>query len=437
VSEETERFAPATGPLRGSTTVPGDKSITHRALMIAALCEGPAVIHRPLWAGDTRSTARCLRAAGVRIESAVVGCGGGGETGDVVVRGVGLDGLRAPSDPMDAGNSGTSLRLLAGLFAGGQGDYVIDGDDSLRRRPMDRIVAPLSAMGVRVEARDGRFPPLRIQGGTVSAVRYELPVASAQVKSCVLLAGLHAHGRTEVVEHVPSRDHTERLLALAGAQVEVDGGVAAVVGRPSLRLDDVTVPGDPSSAAFLAAAAALLPGSELLVRDVGVNPTRMGFYEVLRRMGADVSWFAASGAGEPTGTLLVRQAPLHGTHVDADEIPQLIDEVPLVALLATAAEGETVVDGVGELRVKESDRLSAIGDIISGLGGRIETTDVSFRVMPGRLRGGVVHSRGDHRLAMLGAIAGLISEEGVDVTGFETATVSFPGFRQTLMEVLH
>jgi 3-phosphoshikimate 1-carboxyvinyltransferase len=217
----------------------------------------------------------------------------------------------------------------------------------------------------------------------------------------------------------------------------VGGGGVAVAGRPHLQLDDVTVPGDPSSAAFLATAAALLPGSELVVKDLGVNPTRMGFYEVLRRMGGDVSWPTTQSLGEPSGTLLVRQAPLHGTHVRAEEIPLLIDEVPLLALLATAAVGETVVDGVGELRVKESDRLAAVGDIISGLGGRIEIGDESFRVVSGRLRGGVVHSRGDHRLAMLGAIAGLVSEEGVEVAGFEAATVSFPGFRQTLMEVLH
>jgi 3-phosphoshikimate 1-carboxyvinyltransferase len=436
VSEETVRFAPASIALRGSVTVPGDKSISHRALMIGAVCERPVVVRRALWAGDTRSTAACLRAVGVRIESAIAGCGGGGEPGDVLVRGVGLDGLRASGEPLDAGNSGTTLRLLAGLLAGGHGSFLLDGDESLRRRPMDRIVVPLQQMGVRIEAHDGRFPPLRVAGGTVAPLRYELPVASAQVKSCVLLAGLHAHGRTEVVERVPTRDHTERLLALAGADVVTSGGVVAIEGRPQLDLGEVTIPGDTSSAAFVVAAAALVPGSELTVLGVGLNPTRMGLLEVLRRMGADVSWTATQAAGEPRGALHVRFAPLHGVHVVPDEIPSLIDEVPLLALLATAAEGETVVEGVGELRVKESDRLTAVGEILAATGGRIEIGADAFRVLPGRLRGGVVDSRGDHRLAMLGAIAGLISEEGVTVVGFDAAAVSFPGFRQTLMEVL-
>jgi 3-phosphoshikimate 1-carboxyvinyltransferase len=436
VNRRVENIRPATGPLRGEVTVPADKSITHRALMVAAVCDAPVVVHRPLWAGDTRSTARCLRAAGVRIESAVVGRGGGGQQGDVVVRGVGLDGLQAPQAPMDAGNSGTTVRLLAGLLAGGSGRFVLDGDNSLRRRPMDRIVAPLRAMGVTVEASDGQYLPLRIDGGRVLATTYELPVASAQVKSCVLLAGLHAAGRTAVVERVPSRDHTERMLRQAGADVSVEGGVVSLCGRPQLQLDELSVPGDPSSAAFVVAAAALIPGSELVVREVGLNPTRMGFFEVLRRMGGDVTWGVEEGQGEPRGTLVVRQAPLHGVHVSPEEAPLLIDEVPLVALLATAAEGETIVEGVAELRVKESDRLAAVGDIITRLGGRIDVADDSLRVRPGRLHGGVVDSRGDHRLAMLAAVAGLVSENGVGVEGFEAAAVSFPGFLQALMEVL-
>jgi len=436
VNRQVEHVRPATGPLRGDLAVPADKSITHRALMIAAVCDGPVLVRRPLWAGDTRSTARCLHTAGVRIESAVVGCGGGGQQGDAVVRGVGLDGLRARQAPMDAGNSGTTVRLLAGLLAGGSGRFVLDGDDSLRRRPMDRIVAPLRAMGVAVAARDDRYLPLQIDGGPVRATTYEMPLASAQVKSCVLLAGLHATGRTAVVERVPSRDHTERMLRQAGADVSVEGGVVRLNGRPQLHLDELTVPGDPSSAAFVAAAAALIPGSELVVRQLGLNPTRMGFFEVLRRMGGDVAWGAGEGQGEPCGTLVVRQAPLHGVRVSPEEVPLLIDEVPLVALLATAADGETVVEGAAELRVKESDRLAAVGDIIAGLGGHIEISDDSFRVLPGRLRGGVVDSRGDHRLAMLAAVAGLVSKDGVTVEGFEAAKVSFPGFLQALMEVL-
>jgi len=426
-------FSPATRPLRGELSVPSDKSITHRALMIAAVCRGPVRILRPLWAGDTRSTARCLRSLGVRIEPADVGSDA---AGDILVQGVGLDGLVAPQDTLDAGNSGTTMRLLAGLVAGVPGEIVIDGDESLRQRPMRRIMEPLRQMGVAAEAEDGRHPPVTVRGGRVRAVRYQLPVASAQVKSCVLLAGLHADGITEVVEPTPSRDHTERLLQLAGADVHTSDGVIALRGRPELALDAVGVPGDASSAAFLAAAAAVLEGSSLVVRGVGLNPTRMGFYEVLRRMGACVDWEVAAGEGEPQGTLRVGQAPLRGVRVSAKDVPLLIDEVPLLALVATAADDHTVIEGLAELRVKESDRLTAVADIITDLGGRIDVAGDALHVHPGRPIGGVVDSRGDHRLAMLGAIAGLMSRDGATVERFEAAEISFPGFERVLEEVL-
>jgi len=433
MSGRTVTFAPAGGPLRGDLRVPSDKSITHRALMIGAVCSGPVVVRGPLWAADTLSTAACLRRVGVPIDPAA----GTGEDdrGDVVVRGVGLDGLVAPDGSLDAGNSGTTLRLLAGLLAGGRGVFVLDGDASLRGRPMDRIVDPLRAMGIEVDARDGSYPPVAVHGGAPTAVRYAPPMASAQVKSCVLLAGLHADGVTAVVERVPSRDHTERLLAEAGAEVRLEGDAVTLVGRPRLSLDEVRVPGDPSSAAFLVTAAALVPGSSLTVRRLCLNPTRLGFFEALREMGGDVEWCACARGGEPVGDLSVRWAPLHGIRLAAERVPALIDEVPLLALLATAAGGETVLDGLGELRVKESDRLAAIATIVSGLGGTAEVEEDSLRVRPGRLRGGLVRAMGDHRMAMLGAVAGLCSDEGVRVEGMDAAAVSFPGFEAALREV--
>ncbi len=428
-------FSPTTRPLHGELTVPADKSITHRALMIAAVCCGPVRIVHPLWAGDTQSTVRCLRGLGVRIEP-VDDARRDAAVDDVIVHGVGLDGLAAPQGVLDAGNSGTTMRLLAGLAAGVDGRVVIDGDESLRRRPMDRIMEPLRRMGVTATARDGRYPPVIVHGGRVQAIRYGLPVASAQVKSCVLLAGLHAEGATEVVEPSPSRDHTERLLRLAGADVDTSAGVITLSGRPELALDSVSIPGDPSSAAFLVAAAALIPGSSLVVHDVGLNPTRMGFYKVLRRMGARVGWEVSADDGEPCGDLRVEQAALRGVQVSAEEVPLLIDEVPLLALVATAAQEETVIEGLAELRVKESDRLTAVADIITRLGGRVDVVGDALLVQPRRLLGGVVDSRGDHRLAMLGAVAGLMSRDGVTVERFEAAEVSFPGFRHTLEEVL-
>ena len=439
----TVTFRPS-GPVRGRLRVPSDKSITHRALMIAAVADGDTVVREPLWAADTRSTAACLRAMGVRMSHTSAG---DPAEGDVVVHGRGLDSLQAPRDVLDAGNSGTTLRLLSGLVAGGDGTFTFDGDASLRRRPMDRVVAPLRAMGVHVEARDGRLLPLSVRGGAVQAADYTLPVASAQVKSCVLLAGLHATGLTRVTEPAPTRDHTERILAAAGATISREGSTVALQGRPRLRLAEVKVPGDPSSAAFLAAAAAMIPGSDLTVTGVGLNPTRMGFFETLREMGTEVEWSRVEGPGdqnaagspadgEPAGVLRVAFAPLQGVHVPAARVPLMIDELPLLALVATAAQGETVVEGAGELRHKESDRLLAIERVLSALGGHAEIGQDSFRVLPVRLKGGSVDSRGDHRLAMLGAVAGLVSRDGVSVTGFETAAVSFPTFQQSLMEVL-
>lgn len=418
------------GPLRGRVRVPADKSITQRALLVGAVGDEVAEIAGPLWAGDPAATTGMLEALGVRVEREA-----GGRTARV--HGVGLRGLRPPAGPLDAHNSGTGMRLLAGLLTGQEGRFVLDGDESLRRRPMDRIVEPLRLMGGRVGARDGRYAPLVIEGGEVRPLEYRLPVASAQVKSCLLLAGLFADGETVVVEPAPTRDHTERLLAAAGVPVVVAGERVAVRGVTRLRVERVDVPGDISSAAFLVAAAVTVPGSELELLDVGLNPTRCGFLKVARRMGADVDWnVERESAGEPRGTVTVRASRLRGVEVAAGEIPSLVDEVTLVALLATAAEGETVVRGVGELRAKESDRLDAIVDIVLGLGGDAESDGDALLVRGRALRGGVITSRGDHRLALLGAVAGLACPQGVAIDGFEAAAVSFPDFEPILREVV-
>jgi 3-phosphoshikimate 1-carboxyvinyltransferase len=424
------RHFAACGPLRGRLRVPGDKSIMQRALLIGAVSDGPVEIVNPVWAGDPLSTAHMVADLGAEVE------GVGGRAMRAVVHGLGLRGLRAPGHSLYAGNSGTGMRLLAGLLAGQRGRFVIDGDRSLRARPMARIIQPLRAMGVTIAARDDRFAPLTIEGGTPRPIHYRLPVASAQVKSCILLAGLFADGETVVTEPLTTRDHTERMLAAAGVAVRRHAGTVSVRGADRLCLERVVVPGDPSSAAFLVAAALLVPGSSLELDDVGLNPTKAGFFEVVRAMGADVSWhITAEDGGEPRGVVRVAHSPLHGIRISAGQTSTMIDEVTLVALLASFAEGETVIEGVADLRSKESDRLAAIVAILRGLGGDAEAREGQLRVGGRRLHSGVVASLDDHRLALLGAVAGLAIPGGVTVAGFEAADVSFPGFERALAEV--
>jgi 3-phosphoshikimate 1-carboxyvinyltransferase len=427
---DTIAFRPS-GPLRGSVRVPGDKSITQRALLVGAVCDGPVEIVDPVWAGDPLATAGMVTALGVAVDGLAA------RAPRAVVHGAGLRGLRPPAAPLDAVNSGTGMRLLAGLLSGQRGRFVLDGDASLRARPMARVVAPLRAMGARIAARDGGYAPLTIDGAELHAIRYESPVASAQVKSCVLLAGLLADGETVVVEPAPSRDHTERLLAAAGATLRRDGVEVGVRGAERLALDRVVVPGDLSSASFLVAAALLVPGSRLRISGVGLNPTRLGFCEAARRMGGAVAWtVTGDDGGEPRGDLEVRASDLRGITVPAAAIPALIDEVTLLALLACHAEGETVVEGVAELRAKESDRLAAIVDIVTALGGAAGLQGDALVIGARALRGGTLASRGDHRLALLGAVAGLVCPDGVTVSGFGAAAVSFPQFTDVLAEVL-
>jgi 3-phosphoshikimate 1-carboxyvinyltransferase len=423
-------FAPSER-LRGAVTAPPDKSISHRAALLGAMSVEPVRISNYLQAADTNSTLEALRAVGALVEV---------HDDHVIVRGTGLREAREPGGPIDVGNAGTLMRLLPGWLAGQEGRiFVLDGDSSIRKRPVDRIAEPLALMGAQIEAQDGRFPPFVVYGTKLRAIAYEMPVASAQVKSCVLLAGLAAGGTTSVAEPAASRDHTERMLAGAGVGVQRDGLTVSVTCTDELDAQSLVVPGDLSSAAFMIAAGVLVKGSRLLVRDVGVNWTRTGFLRILERMGGIAIGALEEPSEEvaplePISDIDVTAGPLQGAVVEAEEVPLAIDELPLVALLGCFAEGETVVRGAQELRVKESDRIAGVVDGLRGLGATIEATDDGFVVSGdgGGLRGGVIDAHGDHRMAMLGAVAGLASADGVEVVGMEAAAVSYPGFVEDL-----
>jgi 3-phosphoshikimate 1-carboxyvinyltransferase len=425
------RFDPGVR-LRGGVAPPADKSISHRAAIIGAMASEPVRISNYLDAADTHSTLDAMRALGAIVH----------DDGDVVIRGCGMRNAHPPQVPIDVGNAGTLMRLLPGWLSFQQGvSFTLDGDDSIRRRPVDRIAEPLRLMGARIDARDGRYPPFTVHGESLSGIEYELPVASAQVKSCILLAGM-ATGGTTVIEPVATRDHTERMLLSAGAAVtrerSPNGPLRTAIGNADeLELEQVIIPGDLSSAAFLIAAGVLTKGSRLVLERVGINWTRAGFVRILQRMGAivvcDLEPEGSFDAHEPVCDIDVSGGPLEATTVEADEVPVAIDELPLVALLGCFAEGETVVRGAAELRVKESDRIETVVDGLRGLGGQIEALDDGFAVRgTGGLRGGRLDAHGDHRLALLGAVAGLASENGVDVLGFEAADVSYPGFIEDL-----
>jgi 3-phosphoshikimate 1-carboxyvinyltransferase len=423
------RFEPARG-LSGELRAPADKSISHRAALLGAMASEPVRIERYLHAADTNSTLAAVRALGALVEV---------RDDEVVVRGTGLREAREPDETIDVGNAGTLLRLLPGWLAAQDGrSFTLDGDDSIRRRPVDRIAEPLRQMGAEIEPTDGRFPPLVVRGAHLRAISCELEVASAQVKSCVLLAALAADGATTVGEPARSRDHTERMLLRAGASIHRHGRHVTVVNADELLLDSMRVPGDASSAAFLVAAGVLVPGSRLLIGDVGVNWTRSGFLRIVRRMQGIVLGDLEPETGEltaeePVSDLDVAHGALEGTVVDQEEVPLAIDELPLVALLGCFAEGETVVRGAQELRVKESDRIAGVVEGLRGLGADIEAMPDGFAVRgSGGLRGGTLDARSDHRLAMMGAVAGLASREGVEVLGMDVASVSYPRFVEDL-----
>jgi 3-phosphoshikimate 1-carboxyvinyltransferase len=415
--------------LIGHVAVPGDKSISHRAVLLGAVSDGETRISGFGRSLDTEATVTAVRALGAEVEEH--------DVDTLTVRGVGLRGFREPDGPIDCGNSGTLMRLLAGLLAGQKGRFELVGDESLTARPMERVAEPLRRMGAAVETTDGHAP-LVVEGGELVAISYTLPVASAQVKSAVLLAGLLADGETTVVEPLPTRDHTERLLERAGASVRRQPQSVSVRPAERIELDEIEIPGDFSSAAPLLVAAAIVPGSRLTVHGVGLNPLRTGLLTVLERMGARVAIYNRRAIGaEPAGDVELRASELVGATVTPAEVPTLVDELPVFALAAAHAHGDSVVRGAGELRLKESDRIDAVAEELRRLGAHVRATPDGFRIrgVPARVRGGVFDSRGDHRLAMLGAVAGVSSREGVELHGAEAVETSFPGFFQLLEQL--
>ncbi len=443
------RFDPS-GPLLGSLRPPADKSISHRAALIAAMSEGETRIEGYLDAADTNSTLAAVAELGAEVGTVktTVSVPRGSSPpptppSALFIRGVGLRGARPAA--IDVGNAGTLLRLLPGWLAGQEGgNWILDGDDSIRRRPVDRVADPLRQMGAELSCREERLPPLEISGAPLRGIEYELPVASAQVKSCLLFAGLLAAGETRIVEPLPTRDHSERMLAAAGAAVRREpaadgrGGTVAIQPAQRLQVDRIVVPADLSSAAFFVVAAALIAGSELLIHGVGLNPTRVGLLSILERMGAEIEAIPIGDqGGEPIGDLRVVASELRGTEVGGAEVPLAIDELPLVALAACFAEGTTTIRDAAELRRKESDRIATVSAALNALGGAVEpTADGMVVTGTAGLRGGAIDSHGDHRIAMLGAVAGLASTDGVEVRNMEAAAVSYPGFEADLAALL-
>ncbi len=418
--------APAAG-LQGELTVPGDKSISHRAVILGALAEGETRITGCSTGRDFLHTAQALVAMGVRIDNL-------GEP-DLLVHGVGLNGLTDPAEVLDLGNSGTGMRLLLGVLAGQGFAATLDGDESLRQRPMDRVAAPLAEMGIRVTGQGERCtPPVTVEGAKPQAITYHTPMASAQVKSAILLAGLYAQGTTVVVEPGPSRDHTERMLAAFGAEVNVDGLQVSLAGLPRLCGQEVAVPGDISAAAFLLVAGLLVPESRVTVCEVLLNPTRAALLDILERMGADIAvWNRRIVGGEERGDVTVRASELMATEVGGDEIPKMLDEVPILALAATQAEGRTVIRDAAELRVKESDRLATTTEMLRAFGAQVEEQPDGLIIEgPARLVAATVDSHHDHRIAMTAAVAGLIATGETVVEDTTCIHTSFPGFADSL-----
>lgn len=417
-------------PLSGTISVPGDKSLSHRALIVAALARGRSVIAGANMGEDVLATAAALEAFGARVE---VERGGS----RVEVEGSGPDGLREPGGVIDAGNSGTTMRTLLGVAAPVPGLSVLDGDASLRRRPMLRVVAPLRQMGAQIDGREhGDRAPLTVRGGELTGVDHELQIASAQVKTALLLAGMRAQGETSVTEPRASRDHTERMLAAAGLPVTVEGRTVTITGGHAPEPADRLIPGDISSALFLIVAALICPGSDLTVTGVGLNPTRTAALDVLVEMGADLEVTVEEERhGEPVGSVRARHSELLGVALDPARIPALIDEIPILAIAATQARGVTEIKGAEELRVKESDRIATMAEGLTGVGASVEELRDGLVVKgPTPLRGGLVASRGDHRVAMAFAVAGLVASENVRIDGWSCVNTSFPEFLDVLGE---
>jgi 3-phosphoshikimate 1-carboxyvinyltransferase len=410
------------GAISGEARVPGDKSMSHRAIMLGALAEGVTRVSGFLEGDDALATVAAFRDMGVLID--------GPQEGRVTIHGVGLHGLKAPAQPLDMGNSGTSIRLLSGLLAGQSFASELTGDESLCSRPMGRVMEPLKLMGADISGTAAGTPPLKIAGGgQLQGIHYDLPMASAQVKSCVLLAGLYSSGRTSVTEPAPTRDHTERMLRGFGYDVVRDNGVISLQGGGVLRAADIDVPADISSATFFLVAASIAPGSDLLLTHVGINPTRIGVLNILQLMGADITLKnQREVGGEPVADIQVRYAPLRGIEIPAAQVPLAIDEFPALFIAAACAQGRTVLRGAEELRVKESDRIAAMAEGLTTLGVVNEVLDDGIIIEGGTMGGGVIHTFHDHRIAMSFAIAALRAEQEISVLDCDHVATSFPGF---------
>lgn len=411
--------------LKGTLTVPGDKSISHRAVMFGSLARGTTRISHFLEGADCLSTISCFRKMGIEIDR---------NKDEILVHGRGLHGLTAPTEILDVGNSGTTTRLISGILAGQTFTSELDGDDSIRTRPMKRIMTPLVSMGADITSRlDNGCAPLIIHSRPLHAAHYDSPVASAQVKSCVLLAGMYADGITSVTEPFLSRNHTEIMLNYFGAEITSEGTTASIRPEPVLEGRDIQVPGDISSAAYFIAAGLLTPGSEILLKNVGINPTRAGIIKVCMDMGADITLLNESTEGEPTADLLIRTSSLKGTTIEGSIIPTLIDEIPMIAVMAAFAEGTTIIRDAQELKVKESDRIAVMVDNLRRMGADIEGTDDGMIIHGGRpLHGAVIDSHLDHRIAMSFAVAGTICDGTVEILNGECVNISYPEFYHDL-----
>lgn len=417
------------GRIQGEIEVPGDKSISHRAALFGGMAQGETHITNFLLGQDCLSTLACLKTLGVEWER---------RDAEVWIRGRGFENWHEPQDILDVGNSGTTMRLMLGVLAGCPFSATLTGDSSIRSRPMARVTLPLQEMGARILGRqEGKYAPLTIQGGLLQGIQFRSPVASAQVKSAILLAGLRAKGETMVTEPCLSRDHTERMLRGFGVDLKSEGRTAKVRGGAVLSGQEVAVPGDISSAAFFLVLGTLIPQGELLIKNVGMNPTRTGILDALWQMGADIQVEEErEECGEPRANLRVRPAQLHGIEIQGEMIPKLIDEVPVLAVAASLAQGETVIRDAAELRVKETDRIQTVVQGLQALGANAQELPDGLRIQGAKsLRGGAAHSHGDHRLAMAWVVAGLLAEEGISLQGIEAAEVSFPNFLELIHEI--
>ncbi len=417
------------GAVNGSIRVPGDKSISHRSIMLGAIADGDTTVDGFLEGEDALATLNAFKAMGVKIE--------GPENGRVTVHGVGRDGLKAPQGELYVGNSGTTIRLLSGLMAGQKFSVTMSGDVSLNKRPMERVAKPLREMGVTVETAEGGRPPLTITGSSaLKAIHYDMPMASAQVKSCVLLAGLYSTGETSVSEPAPTRDHTERMLRGFGYPVVRKGNTASVIGGQRLQGMHIDVPADISSAAFFMVAASIAPDSELLLQHVGINPTRIGVVNILKAMGGDITLEnRREVGGEPVADIRVRSAQLKGIDIPEDQVPLAIDEFPVLFVAAACAEGKTVLRGAEELRVKESDRIQVMADGLNALGVDASPTEDGIEIIGGPIGGGEIECHHDHRIAMSFSVAALRASKPIQIRGADNVATSFPNFLELAAQV--